>query len=344
MPRIIKKKCRLRAAKLKIENLKSFKIKSLAEDDWGLQLRELELSFKTMEHKMLSARAGDVAKLLRCTPNLTKLTLGFSGHMNTYADCMGQELMDALCALENLEEFTQRAMTRRQTEIGFSNLMRLASSWPKLRVLYVSADLESTQDAVSLPPVTCALQHVTLEACTANLDHLELLFAGSATSLKTLEVWTMGTGTLDAALAHVLYSLESLKVGGCNHPSPTFLRDQLSTAPRLHTLQLGGDPDRNGRVRAALTTGLVAADPARLKPLYRALKYLGYPARAPLAKENAPGAAGRENIGEAELRGAAAARGIAAVRAPDLLYRGELRLRKTAETWRTRADARAEGK
>ncbi|KAJ7696942.1 hypothetical protein B0H17DRAFT_928754 [Mycena rosella] len=261
-------------------------------------------------------------------------------------------------------------MTARQTDFGLHNLLRLAASWPRLRLLHVAGDLECTENVSGVPPVTCALKSVTLEACTANFDDLALLFAGSATSLKTLEVWSMGRGSLDAPLVIVLPTLESLKLGGCNHPSPAFLRDTLSTAPKLHTLQLGGDPDRSGRVRTALTTALVAADPARRGRKrtrvqgYPVLKHLGYPALERLvdanSKENVgvgvdgdidenedadAEADGWMNIGEAELKSVAAARGIMASRAPDLLYKGERYLRRAAErTRQSRADGGGKGK
>ncbi|KAJ7696945.1 hypothetical protein B0H17DRAFT_1197687 [Mycena rosella] len=305
-----------------------------------------------MDRALSSARGADVAKLLRRTPNLQKLTLGFSGHMSTYVDCLGKPLLDTLCALKDVEEFTHTAMTAsRQTDFGLHSLLRLAASWP---LHCIAGGLECTEDVSGIPPVTCPLKSVTLEACTANLDDLALLFAGSATSLKTLEIWSIGPGSLDTPLAVVLPALESLKLGGCNHPSPAFLRGTLSTAPKLRTLQLGGDPDRFWRVRTALTTALVAADSAprgrkrtRVQG-YPVLKHLAYPALEQLvgAKENEdaePDAEAWTNIGEVELKSVAAARGIVASHAPDLIYKGEWNLRRIAvKTREGRADG--EGK
>ncbi|KAJ7087090.1 hypothetical protein C8R44DRAFT_991381 [Mycena epipterygia] len=293
--------------------------------------------------------------MLRSTPNLKKFTLAFSGHLYTYEDCLGQPLMDALCTLTHLEEFTHMAMSTRQTDIGLYNILRLASSCPKLCVLYVSGDLQCAKDVSGLPPVTCALQHVTLEACTANLDDVARLFAGSANSIKTLELWASApAGKLDTILLPILPALESLKVGGTTHPTSSFARERLGTAPRLHTLQLGGDADRSGRLRVALVAALTSTYTStsapsaafqsaasestagrtctqqRTKPLFPALKRLGYPALVRLGKENS-----REwdNIGEADLRAAAAARGIAVARAPDLVYKetGQGRREKMAQ-------------
>ncbi|KAJ7116108.1 hypothetical protein C8R43DRAFT_1137975 [Mycena crocata] len=452
MPKAVKTK-KIKGSKgtsLLITTFRGFQPKWLANDSAGVNLQELEISFKTMEHVITCSRANDVAEVLKRTPNVKKLTLGFSGHMNTYADCLGEPLMAALCALKGLEEFTHKAMTARATEIGFGNLVRLVSSWPQLRMLHIAGSLDSRGcDPKTLPRVTCALQHVVLETCTTHLDLLPLLFAGAAAagSLKTLEAWTTGLGSLDTPLLPLLPTLESLVLGGVAHPSPAFIRDHLGAAARLHTLKMGGHGDREGRVRAALTTalsgpgalqGLTTATP--LPPpsatatgrarrtttaastrastateregrdvllLFPALKHLGYPAleceRAGVgaAKENDGAVAvvsgvrsgehthtrrpsgehshthtrrpssdqrtanaeytggngsgkdhaltngkdyartnGKEhththvwdtiNVGEAELRAVAAARGIRAERAGDLGYRGDGRLRANA--------------
>ncbi|KAJ7092332.1 hypothetical protein B0H15DRAFT_170379 [Mycena belliarum] len=266
--------------------------------------------------------------------------------MHSYEECLGPPLMAALCALKDLEQFTHRATTTVRTEFGLHSLLRLAAAWPKLRVLHIAGDLETSHDVASLPPVTCKLQRVTLEACTANLEDLALLFAASSKSLKTLEMWTMAPGSLDAPIACVLPGLEVLRLGGCGHPSLAFIRDKLGAAPRLRTLQLGGGPDRTGRVRAALTTAM--SDPA----LFCWLRQLEYPALAlPEVEKAKPGKGkGKEkenalgmdgvNVGEAALLAVAAKRKIRASRAVDLEYTGEGGLRHSAEKWHKRAAAK----
>ncbi|KAJ7452687.1 hypothetical protein B0H11DRAFT_1927241 [Mycena galericulata] len=342
MPKVSAKKSK--STSMKIPSMNAFRPTSLSVGNTGRKLQELEISYRTMGNSLVSSRGNDVAQILRMTPNLKKLTLGFSGHMNTYNDCLGASLTDALCLLTELEEFTHMAMTAKHTNMGFYTVLRIVSSWPKLRVLYISGDLHSNCDASSLPSVTSALQHVTLETCTGSFDDLARLLAGSTKSLKTLEAWTKGPGDIDAMLAPLLPVLESLKLGGYNHPSPPFVRDELGTAPRLHTLHMGGDTDRSGRLRAALTTALLTAESTSTRRktkqslLFRALKHLAYPASLEecLSKEDVDDGALCVNVGEEDLREVAIARGIVASRAQDLQYKGDCQMRKLAMERRNR--------
>lgn len=58
-----------------------------------------------------------------------------SGHLHSYSNCLGTELLDALCNLKKIEEFHQGRTTSTRTDLGGFAVMKLVASWPKLRTV-----------------------------------------------------------------------------------------------------------------------------------------------------------------------------------------------------------------
>ncbi|KAJ6472284.1 hypothetical protein C8R47DRAFT_1221792 [Mycena vitilis] len=305
----------------------------LLRADRGLKLQELEISFSTADNNDQSKRASLMAGLLRRTPNLKKLTLNFSGHLDRWSSCLGETLTDALCSLKELEEFSHHATTAARTDFTLYSLMKLVSSWPKLRTLYLAGDTNGGGDMTEIPPATCALERVTFERCMSDFEEMAPMFAGSAHSLRSFEAWTMGYKEIDAIFELVLPAIQTIRIGGCNHPTPAFIRDRLSTAPNLYSIQLGGDTDYAGHTRTAFAKALgegegsedTVGDQDAEKTLRRfpALNYLGYPAEDGMARGRGRKQKEVENIGESALLKAAGRRGIRASRASNLEYKVE---------------------
>ncbi|KAJ7221295.1 hypothetical protein GGX14DRAFT_429401 [Mycena pura] len=304
--------------------------------DRGLELQELEVSFSTADHNPESKRGAMVAALVKRTPNLKKLTLNFSGHLHTWGNCLGEALTNALCSLKQLEEFRHHATTAARTDFTLYSIMKLVSAWPNLRVLYISGDTNGSGNTAEIPPATCALESVTFERCMSNFEEMAPMFAGSTRSLRSFEAWTMGYKEIDAIFELVLPSIESIRIGGCNHPTAAFIRDKLSTAPNLESIHLGGDVDRAGTIRTAFATALRVdedgdgvEDANKQTPTptrFPALRRLAYPA------EDGTYNTGRgrnartheyDNVGESALLKAANRRGIYASRAHNIEYKVE---------------------
>ncbi|KAG5633667.1 hypothetical protein H0H81_006151, partial [Sphagnurus paluster] len=228
--------------------------------DRGLALRELEISFSTADKNSPSGRGALIVALTRRTPNLTKLTLNFSGWLHTWQNCLGDALIEALCGLKDLESFTHRATTAARTDFGQYTLMKLVSSWPKLRYLYLAGDSNGEMDDKKLgelPPATCARESVTFERCMANYEYLAPMFAGSGESLETFEAWAMDG---------------SLTLGGSRHPTPAFIIEHLAHAPKLERISIGGNEDHTGHIRMAFAKALTEPESF---PVLRSLAYPG---------------------------------------------------------------------
>ncbi|KAJ7659331.1 hypothetical protein DFH06DRAFT_1327153 [Mycena polygramma] len=261
---------------------------------------------------------------LRVIPNLKKLTLNFSGHLYRGESCLGETLTDALCSLKELEEFNHHATTAARTDFTLYSIMKLVSSWPKLRTLYLAGDTNGRGDMSEIPPATCALESVTFERCMSNFEEMAPMFAGSAHSLRSFEAWTMG---------HKEVYRRDLRTGAARHPDdphrrvqpPAFIRDRLSTAPNLHLIQLGGDTDYAGEIRTAFAEALGDGkeDTEDTPRRFPALNYLEYPAEDGTARGRGRKQKEVENIGESALLKAAGRRGIRASRASDLEYKVE---------------------
>lgn len=116
-------------------------------------------------------------------------------------------------------------------------------------------------------------------------------------------------------------SIETLKLGGCDHPSPSFIIEHLSRAPKLASISLGGGgDDPSGEIRNAFATALNKSD------TFPALRHLAYPGKSGTYKTGR----GRnvrvheyENVGEDELRKAAGVRGVRCFTADELEYKVE---------------------
>lgn len=77
---------------------------------------------------------------------------------------------------------------------------------------------------------------------------------------------------LDTILRPVIPSIEDITFGGGHYPTSSFLKDELSKAPNLHTLRFCGTFTDN-RVRLTFSEVLKNDD------AYPALRYLEYPAQ-----------------------------------------------------------------
>ncbi|RDB19564.1 hypothetical protein Hypma_013372 [Hypsizygus marmoreus] len=317
----------------KIESETSFSISAQAEikkytstlnGEKGSALRELEISFSTVDKNHPSNRGPLIAALLKRTPNLTKLTLNFSGPLNTYENCLGDALLEALCNLKDMQDFSHRRTTSARTDFGLLTLLKLVSSWPKLREVYISGDTCNVYgkdaDFAALPPATCQLESVTFERCMSNYEMLAPMFAGSSQSLHSFEAWAMGHKEIDHIFLNVLPAIERIKIGGCDHPSPKFIIEHLSHAPKLSYISIGGNEDCNGVVRSAFAKALSEPD------TFPALHTLAYPGktgtyktgRGPNVREHK-----HENPGEDELVKAARERNIRVYIADNLEYKVE---------------------
>lgn len=125
---------------------------------------------------------------------------------------------------------------------------------------------------------------------------------------------------IDAILLPMIPAIETLKLGGCDHPTPSFIIDHLSRAPKLSSISLGGSDDSNGAVRKGFTTALKKPN------TFPALWHLAYPGKSGTYKTGR----GRnvrvheyENIGEDELCEAARERGLRVSTAHELEYKVE---------------------
>lgn len=287
----------------------------------GKDVKDLTIAFSTADYQEKNKRGELIAELLKRTPNLITLNLNFSGHLDTYSDCLGEKLMTALCSLKNLENFSHNATTSARTDFGQYSLMKLVSSWPNLRTLYLAGGTNGSKDCSGIPPATCALESVTFERCMSNFEKLAPMFAGSANSLKSFEAWTIGIKEIDAVLRHVLPSIESIHIGGCNHPSKDFILGELSNAPRLQSINLNGDTDTGGMTRKALAEAL------NRENSFPSLRRLSYPGERGTYKTGR----GRnvrvheyENVGAKELEEAARKKGVwAELVSRDLEYKVE---------------------
>ncbi|KAK0439284.1 uncharacterized protein EV420DRAFT_1584372, partial [Desarmillaria tabescens] len=129
-------------------------IKTLLGRGTAKDVKGLTISFSTAEYQEKSKRGEQIAELLKqqvfpsprvvsllnvvfWTPNLTTLTLNFSGHLDTYSDCLGEKLIVALCSLKNVENFSHHATTSARTDFGQYSLMKLVLSWPNLRTVII---------------------------------------------------------------------------------------------------------------------------------------------------------------------------------------------------------------
>ncbi|KAK0436795.1 uncharacterized protein EV420DRAFT_1589959, partial [Desarmillaria tabescens] len=147
-------------------------IKTLIRRGTAKDVKGLMISFSTAEYQEKSKRGEQIAELLKrqvfpsprvvsllnvvfWTPNLTTLTLNFSGHLDTYSDCLGEKLIVALCSLKNVENFSRHATTSACTDFGQYSLMKLVLSWPNLRTLYLAVDMNGSEDCSTIPPATC---------------------------------------------------------------------------------------------------------------------------------------------------------------------------------------------
>ncbi|KAK0229584.1 hypothetical protein EDD85DRAFT_939860 [Armillaria nabsnona] len=152
------------------------------------------------------------------------------------------------------------------------NLTALNLNIPNLRTLYLAGDTNSSEDCSKIPPARCALESVTFELCMSNFEKLAPMCVGSANSLKIFEAWTMRIKEIDAVLRNVLSSIESIHIGGCNHPSKDFILGQLSNAPRLQFINLNGETDTGGRTRKGFAEAVNRVDSF---PPLRKLSYPG---------------------------------------------------------------------
>ncbi|PBK88221.1 hypothetical protein ARMGADRAFT_1084866 [Armillaria gallica] len=277
----------------------------------GKDVKDLTITLSTADHQEKSKRGELIAELFKrqvfssLTPNLTTLNLNFSGHLDTYSDCLGEKLMTALCSLKSLENFSHNATTSARTDFGLYSLMKLVSSWPNLRTLYLAGDTNGSEDCSKIPHATCALESVTFERCMSNFEKLAPMFAGSANSLKSFEAWTMGIK----------------ESSGTSYPQSSFILGELSNAPRLQSINLNGDTDTGGRTRKALALALNRADS------FPALRRLSYPGERGTYKTGR----GRnvrvheyENVGAKELEETAKKKGVwAELVSRDLEYKVE---------------------
>ncbi|KAJ7215870.1 hypothetical protein GGX14DRAFT_391549 [Mycena pura] len=162
----------------------------LLRADRGLKLQELDPQPEEAHAEL-------------CTRSPTR----HSGHLYRGGTCLGETLTDALCSLKQLEEFSHHATTAARTDFTLYSIMKLVSSWPKLRTvvsqIYFSAVPKSicvfillhecdSKDTTEIPPATCALESITFERCMRNFEEMAPMFAGSAHSLRSFEAWTMG--------------------------------------------------------------------------------------------------------------------------------------------------------
>ncbi|KAK0229583.1 hypothetical protein EDD85DRAFT_794068 [Armillaria nabsnona] len=178
------------------------------------------------------------------------------------------------------------------------SLMQSVSSWPNLRNLCLAGDTNGSEDCSKIPPATCALEPVTFERCMSNIEKLAPMFTGSVNSLKSFEAWTMGFKEIDAVLRNVLPSIESIHIGGCNHPS---------NAPRLQSINLNGDIDTGGRARKGFAEALNREDSF---PALRRLSYLGERGTCKTGRGRNVRVHEYENVGAKELEAAAKKKGV----------------------------------
>ncbi|KAJ7906199.1 hypothetical protein B0H13DRAFT_2507249 [Mycena leptocephala] len=148
--------------------------------------------------------------------------------------------------------------------------------------------------------------------------------------MKLVSSWP-NLRVIDAIFELVLPAIESIRIGGCNHPTAAFIRDKLSAAPNLESIHFGGDTDDRGIIRKAFADALDnsagddEAEATKPKP-FPALRRLAYPAqdgtyntgRGRNARQNE-----YENVGESALLKACSHRGIYASRASNIEYKVE---------------------
>ncbi|KAJ7113025.1 hypothetical protein C8R44DRAFT_984868 [Mycena epipterygia] len=179
------------------------------------------LKMQELEISFSTADKNSESKRGALTTDLIKRVL--SGNLHSWNDCLGEPLIKALSSLKELEYFHHKAMTATRRTLDCA-IMRLVSAWPKLR-LYLTGNTDRDEDLTQIPPVTCALEDVTFERCMSNFDEMAPIFAGSTHSLRSSEDGRWGTR-------------------------------RLSTAPRLASIQLGGNTDDDGALRRAFAAAL----------------------------------------------------------------------------------------
>ncbi|VDC06153.1 unnamed protein product [Peniophora sp. CBMAI 1063] len=288
---------------------------------WMLTLRGLQtIRFATADKNDPSKKAGLVAALLKKTPNVKRLELAFSGHLYSYKDCLGPELLEVMCSLKKLTEFEHKATTTARTDFGIRTLLQLVSSWPELRHLYIAGDTNGRDNGDDIPLPTCAIKTATFERLMGKLSKHEQLFAGSGESLEELEFWGMGYGDLEELLKPVLNSIVRLRIGGSNKPSLKCITDTLSKAPKLATLDIGGESEYDNGTRAALANALQVEGSF---PSLRSLRYTAQHGTYKTGRGRNVREHEYENSGETELLQAARERGIWASAGTELEYKVE---------------------
>ncbi|KAI0688181.1 hypothetical protein BC835DRAFT_330763 [Cytidiella melzeri] len=84
------------------------------------------------------------------------------------------------------------------------------------------------------------------------------MFAGSANSLHSFEVYTLGCNKIDHVFRPVLPAIQSITIGCYDCFTPDCILNELSTAPRLEYLNLCGAGDsavRQALVKASTREG-----------------------------------------------------------------------------------------
>ncbi|KZV64072.1 hypothetical protein PENSPDRAFT_588930 [Peniophora sp. CONT] len=225
-----------------------------------------------------------------------------------------------MCSLKKIVEFSHKATTTARTDFGMRTVLQLVSAWPDLRHLYIAGDTNGSDDSDDIPPPTCAIKTATFERLMGKLSKHALLFAGSGESLQELEFWGMGYGNLEDLLKPVLGSIEVLRIGGSNKPSANCIKDVLSKAPKLQTLDIGGESDYDDGTRSALAAALqVEGSFPSLRTLLYTAKHGTYKTgRGRNVREHE-----HENPGENELLEAAHTRGIWPSAGSELEYKVE---------------------
>ncbi|KAG6818409.1 hypothetical protein H0H93_005204 [Arthromyces matolae] len=160
-----------------------------------------------------------------------------------------------------------------------------------------------------------------------NYEELAPMFAGASQSFRSLEAWTMGHNNIDAILLKVLPSIQEINLGGCDHPSPSFIIEHLSKAPKLAYISLGGNDDHSGHVRKAFAKAL--AQPESF-PALRNLSYPGQKGTFKTGRGKNVRVHEYENKGEEALKKAASERNIRVDVASDLEYKVEGAQRRAA--------------
>ncbi|KAI0085034.1 hypothetical protein BDY19DRAFT_462098 [Irpex rosettiformis] len=123
----------------------------LMVDKRGEEAREIGITFSTADKKDESKRAEMVEKVLRQTPNLTKLKLDFSGWLYKPSNCLGDKLLETMCKLVALEDIIQSGGRSREIAASIDNGLVLVPASEETEAMHADNILQLPQASSSHP-------------------------------------------------------------------------------------------------------------------------------------------------------------------------------------------------